>query len=130
VITQTDRFHAAASLYPLIDFASWALTADTLTSQTMTVTFPGAPWEAARDYRARSPLTYVANVKTPTILMVGVDDHIAPEHQAEQYYRALKWMGVETAFVRFPGENHGIGRRPSHKISKVLHQIGWFEKYK
>jgi acylaminoacyl-peptidase len=50
--------------------------------------------------------------------------------ESEQYYMALKMMGVDTALVRFPGSSHGIGNRPSLHLSKMLHSIAWFEKYR
>ena len=129
-IARTDRFRAAASYYPVIEWTSLALTTDTIADGVMTRSFPGAPWEVPEDYRARSLLTPVANVKTPTILIVGAEDYRTPDHQAEQYYRALKYLGVEAAFVRVPDEGHGINHHPSHKLSKVLHTIGWLEKHK
>jgi dipeptidyl aminopeptidase/acylaminoacyl peptidase len=72
----------------------------------------------------------VKNVKTPTMIMTGEVDYRTPMSDSEQYYQALKLLGVETVLVRVPDEPHGISVRPSHHISKVLHILEWFERHK
>ncbi|MCL6482355.1 MAG: prolyl oligopeptidase family serine peptidase, partial [Firmicutes bacterium] len=72
----------------------------------------------------------VRNVKTPTMVLTGEEDWRTPMSESEQYYTALKLLGVPAVLVRVPGEPHGIRRRPSHHISKMLHIVGWFEKYR
>ena len=62
--------------------------------------------------------------------MCGEHDWRCPISESEQYYTALKLMGVEAVLVRVPEEPHGIRVRPSHHISKVQHIIGWFDRYK
>jgi dipeptidyl aminopeptidase/acylaminoacyl peptidase len=49
---------------------------------------------------------------------------------SEQYYQALKLLGVESVLVRVPDEPHGIQVRPSHHMSKILHIIGWFDQHR
>ena len=60
--------------------------------------------------------------------LTGEQDFRTPISESEQYYQALKIQGVETAMVRIPEAGHGIARRPSHLIAKVLHILAWFER--
>ncbi len=76
----------------------------------------------------RSALKHVANVHTPTMLMHGENDPDVPIAEAEQYYVALKDVGVETVFVRYPREGHGI-RETKHVIDSIDRSIAWYEKH-
>jgi acylaminoacyl-peptidase len=78
----------------------------------------------------RSVISLVKNVKTPTLLMTGEEDFRTPISEAEQYYAALKLLKVESALVRFPGEPHGLSRRPSHQVAKVVYTLNWFEAHR
>ena len=69
--------------------------------------FAKKPWEDPTGYWARSPLSLVGNVKTPTLVVVGSEDYRTPDSEAEQYYAALQLRGVPTAFVKVPGASHG-----------------------
>ncbi len=129
LIGKTDRFRAAATLYPVINWYSIALTTDISVFMSK-YWFPGLPWETPDDYVNRSPLSLMANVKTPTLVMTGEEDYRTPISEAEQYYKALKMLDIESALVRVPGEAHGIRGRPSHQIAKVLNIVGWFDKHR
>jgi acylaminoacyl-peptidase len=72
----------------------------------------------------------VKNVKTPTLIMTGEEDFRTPMSESEQYYKALKMLGVETVLARVPGESHGIRNRPSHYMAKMTTLQGWFEKHR
>jgi dipeptidyl aminopeptidase/acylaminoacyl peptidase len=76
----------------------------------------------------RSALKHVANVHTPTMLMHGENDSDVPIAEAEQYYIALKDVGVETIFVRYPREGHGI-RETKHVVDLIDRCIGWYAKH-
>ena len=128
MIGNTDRFRAAVSFYPVINWYSWALTAD-MASYGVDYWFPGLPWDNVEHYESRSLLSVVENVKTPTLIMTGEEDWRTPMSESEQYYKALKLLGVESVLVRVPGEAHGIWGRPSHGISKMTTVKGWFDKY-
>ncbi len=78
----------------------------------------------------RSPLSYVGNVTTPTMLLTGEEDFRTPIAESEQFYAALKLENVETAMVRIPGASHGIANRPSNLIAKLASILAWFDKYK
>ena len=70
------------------------------------------------------------NVKTPTMVLTGEADYRTPMSESEQYYQALKLLGVEAVLVRVPDEPHGISVRPSHHMAKILHIIGWFDQHR
>jgi dipeptidyl aminopeptidase/acylaminoacyl peptidase len=127
-IEHTERFRAAASLYPVINWYSFALTSDIpfITKYW----FPGLPWDRTDNYTQRSLTNLIAKVKTPTLVMTGEADYRTPISEAEQFYEALKLLNVETVLVRVPEEPHGINRRPSHHIAKMLYIAGWFEQHK
>jgi len=129
MIGRSSRFRAAASLYPVINWYSWVLTAD-MASFGVKYWFPGFPWDNVENYEKRSLLSVVKNVKTPTIVITGEQDFRCPMSESEQYYMALKLLGVEAALVRFPDEPHGIFVRPSHHLSKMMHVIAWFDQHK
>ncbi|MGB5244243.1 MAG: prolyl oligopeptidase family serine peptidase, partial [Lutimonas sp.] len=92
--------------------------------------FPNKPWEDPTSYLKRSPLSYVGNIKTPTMLLTGEEDYRTPIAESEQLYAALKLENVETAMVRIPGASHGIANRPSNLIAKIAAILAWFDKYK
>jgi dipeptidyl aminopeptidase/acylaminoacyl peptidase len=76
----------------------------------------------------RSALKHVAAVATPTMLMHGENDPDVPIAEAEQYYVALKDVGVETVFVRYPREGHGL-RETKHQVDSMNRSIAWYEKH-
>jgi acylaminoacyl-peptidase len=127
-IEHTERFRAAAALYPVINWYSFALTSDIpfITKYW----FAGNPWDNTENYMQRSLTNLVAKVKTPTLVMTGEADFRTPISEAEQFYEALKLLNIETVLVRVPEEPHGIGRRPSHHIAKMLYIAGWFDQHK
>lgn len=128
IVGHTDRFRAAVAAKPVINWYSWALTAD-MYPYGVKYWFPGMPWEDPDHYLDRSPLSYVDRVETPTMLLTGTDDYRTPMSESEQFYQALKLRGVETALVRVPGASHGIAARPSHLAGKVAHILEWFHRY-
>ncbi len=125
IVGHTDRFRAAVSMRPVINWHSFAGTTD---GSMWYRQFKKYPWEDPVEYAMRSPLHYVANVKTPTMVMTGEEDLRTPMGQSEEYYRALKMLKKETLLVRMPGEYHGW-RRPSHRVLQQLYLMAWFEKY-
>ena len=114
---------------PVINWYSFVLTADN-PAFFYRYWFPGLPWDHLEHYMKRSPITYAGNVKTPTMLLTGEVDYRTPIEESEQFYTALKLAGVDAAMVRFPEASHGIARKPSYLMSKVLYVLGWFEKHK
>jgi len=125
IVGHTDRFAAAVSMRPVINWHSFVGTTD---GPSWYNQFQKYPWEDPMEFAVRSPLHYVANVKTPTMVMTGEADLRTPMGQSEEYYRALKMLKKETLLVRMPDEFHGW-RRPSHQLAQQLYLMAWFEKY-
>jgi dipeptidyl aminopeptidase/acylaminoacyl peptidase len=126
IVGHTDRFRAAVSMRPVINWHSFVGTTD---GSDWYRQFKKYPWEDPMEYALRSPLHYVGNVTTPTMIMTGEADLRTPIGQSEEYYRALKKLKKDTLLVRMPGEYHGW-RRPSHRLLQQLYLIAWFEKYR
>ncbi|HKE03119.1 MAG TPA: S9 family peptidase [Blastocatellia bacterium] len=129
MIGRTPRFRAAVTVYPVINWYSFVLTSD-IGNWTVNHWFPGYPWDNVEHYEKRNLLSVVKNVKSPTMVLTGEADYRTPMSDSEQYYQALKLLGVESVLVRMPDEPHGIQVRPSHHMSKILHIIGWFDKHR
>lgn len=130
IVGKTDRFKAAVTQKPVIDWASFALTADGAPFFAR-YWFGKMPWEDPQGYWARSPLSLVGNVKTPTMVVVGSEDYRTPVSEAEQYYAALQLRGIPTALVKVPGASHGgIAARPSQSAAKASAILAWFERYR
>ena len=123
--TAPDKFRAAVSMRPVINWHSFVGTTD---GSSWYRQFKKYPWEDPMEYALRSPLHYVGNVKTPTMVMTGEEDLRTPMGQSEEYYRALKMLKKDTLLVRMPNEFHGW-RRPSHRILQSLYLMAWFEKH-
>ena len=128
IVAHTDRFAAAVSAKPVINWYSMVLTADRA-EFFRRYWFANPPWEDPEAYLERSPLHFVGNVTTPTMLLTGEQDLRTPISESEQFYQALKALKVDTALVRIPEASHGIATRPSHLIGKVAHVMAWFERY-
>jgi len=130
IVTQTDRFAAAASQRSIADWSTFFYTADfTLFRPTW---FRGAPWEKPEDFARLSPITHVDKVTTPLMLIEGEDDYRTPPAAGgEQMFRALKYLHKPTVMVRFPGETHELSRsgQPWHRIERLRHITAWFDKY-
>ena len=128
IVGSTNRFRAAVVAKPVINWFSFALTADAY-NVFYKYWFPGFPWDHTEHYMSRSPISKVGHVETPTMLLTGEEDYRTPISESEQFYQALKLRGVDTAMVRVPGASHGIATRPSHLIAKVAYILKWFETH-
>src|SRR5258706_13269857 len=87
-----------------------------------------ASWEATDLYWDRSPMKYVKNVKTPTMILHGQVDTRVPIAQAQEFYRALKERDVPVEFVVYPRENHGFTER-RHQMHRVRRYVRFFARY-
>ncbi|MGO4408942.1 MULTISPECIES: prolyl oligopeptidase family serine peptidase [unclassified Brevundimonas] len=129
IVGKTNRFKAAASQKPVIDWASFVLTADN-PAFFARYWFGEYPWENHEAYWRRSPLSLVGNVTTPTLVVVGDEDYRTPVSESEQYYTALQLRGVPTALVKIPGVGHGLAVRPSQNAARISAILTWFDRYK
>ena len=130
VLANCARFKAAATQKPVINWGSFALTTD-IATYVPKYWFGKLPWEDPETYWKHSPLSLVANVTTPTLVVVGGEDYRTPVSDSEQYYEALQLRGVPTALVKVPGASHGgLAARPSQSAAKASAILAWFNRYK
>ena len=127
VIGHTDRFAAAAVRCPVIDWISFA--GDTDIPLFTYAWFEKPFWEDPKPWLDHSSLMYVGNVKTPTLLMTGELDMRTPMPQSEEYYAALKVRGVPAALLRFEGEYHGTGAKPTNWMRTQLYMMSWYNQW-
>jgi dipeptidyl aminopeptidase/acylaminoacyl peptidase len=126
IVGKTDRFAAASANCPVINWLSFVGTTD---GSSWYRNFDKHPWDDPSEHLRRSPLMYVKNVKTPTMLMTGVMDLRTPISQTEEFYEALKVLKVPTAMIRFNEEWHGTSSKPSNFIRTQLYLREWFTRY-
>ena len=128
LITQTHIFKAAIPNRAIINLVSYNYM--TYYNQYEEMEFGMRPHQAdlMDELWKRSSLRYVAQVKTPTLMVHGENDNDVPIAEAEQFYIGLKDVGVETAMLRYPREGHGL-REPRHIVDLMDRSIAWYEKY-
>jgi dipeptidyl aminopeptidase/acylaminoacyl peptidase len=130
IIGHTQRFKAAVTQRCVSNFVSmWGSSDFNWSFQKELNDKP--PFEALQFYWDHSPIAYIGNAKTPTLVIHNEMDHRCPIEQGEQVFVALKRLGVETEFVRFPDEFHGLSRggRTDRRIARLKHILRWFDKY-
>jgi dipeptidyl aminopeptidase/acylaminoacyl peptidase len=126
IITQTTRFKAAvsqASVSNLISFYATSLYQDLIQAE-----FGGFPWDDYDLLWRWSPLRYVKQAQTPTLLIHGEADNDVHITQAEEMYTALKRRGIEAVLVRYPREGHGF-REPLHRLDALERTLAWFDRF-
>ena len=124
-ITQTDRFKAAVSGAGMFDLAAEYGTESGPEGDEWYYT---TPWEHPERFYKNSPVTYIKNAKTPTLILQGEADAIDPIGQSTALYRALKRYNVETELVIYPREPHGP-REEKHVLDIYTRMLGWFDKH-
>lgn len=130
VIGQTDFFKAAVTQRSTVNRISLYGTSD-FNMMYNDWEYGGSPYENTSFYLERSPLTYVQNVKTPTLILHSENDLRCPISQGEELFVALKKHGVETEFVRFPNESHNLSRsgQPKHRVERLERICDWFDDH-
>jgi dipeptidyl aminopeptidase/acylaminoacyl peptidase len=129
-VHMTNRFAAAVSQRDISDWANLWYTADF--TQFQPVWFRGAPFEDVEGFRERSAITHVAKIQTPMMFILGEADwRTPPAAGGEELFRALKYRKIPTVMVRFPNEGHDLSRsgQPWHRIERLQHIVGWFDKW-
>jgi dipeptidyl aminopeptidase/acylaminoacyl peptidase len=127
IVGHTERFAAASVNYPVTNWLSFVGTTDGVSWYK---NFEKYPWDDPSEHLRRSSLMYVGKVKTPTMLMCGVNDLRTPISQTEEYYQALKVLKVPTVMIRFNDEFHGTSSKPSNYLRTQQYLYYWFGKYK
>lgn len=127
--TKTKLFGALCSMYGIADITSywgegwWGyLYSDVATAKSY-------PWNRKDVYIARSPLYNADKITTPLLLLHGTGDTNVPPGESEQMFTALKILKQDVAYVRFPGEGHGISNKLSNYLSHRQMMLEWFDKY-
>ena len=129
IIGHTDQFRAAVTMRCVANLHSFWGTCDL--GPLWTDMYGGTPWEMPERYHQQSPLSYMHRAETPTLVIHSEEDHRCPVEQGEQVYSLLKYRGVDSEFVRYPGESHGLSRTgtPWHRIHRLERILDWFNRY-
>jgi dipeptidyl aminopeptidase/acylaminoacyl peptidase len=124
-ITQTNRFKAAMAGAGIANLVSEFGTEDNAAYDRW---FFGTPYEHPENFYNHSPISFIKNAKTPTLIIQGEKDKIDPIGQSQELYRALRYYQVPTELVLYPNEPHGF-RQIKHNIDFYKRMISWFDKY-
>jgi dipeptidyl aminopeptidase/acylaminoacyl peptidase len=124
-ITQTNRFKASIAGAGLADLAAEYGTEQ---GPEYDEWFFGTPYENLDKFLNDSPIRYIKNARTPTLILHGKDDPTDPIGQGQQLYRALKRYGVPVEFVVYPRELHPV-REEMHTLDLLRRLIAWFDAY-
>jgi dipeptidyl aminopeptidase/acylaminoacyl peptidase len=126
-VTQTDRFAASVSGAPMTDLAVEYGT-ETSSINAYDTWYLGTPYENPDLFIKRSPTTYIKDVQTPTMILCGENDHTDPIGQCYIFHRGLKRYSVDTEFIVYPREGHGLSEE-KHRIDVLNRMLNWFAKY-
>ncbi|MDI3269295.1 MAG: S9 family peptidase [Bacillota bacterium] len=124
-VGHSDLFRAAVSEHGLYDYEAAFGTDDCHLWWQYDY---GVPWQNRDGYRASSPKSGIAHMKTPLLITAGQEDWRCPLDQAEMLYLALKKRGVPTELVIYQGENHAISK-PKRALDRVIRILRWLERY-
>ncbi len=125
-ITHTTRFKAAVAQAGHSDFFSLYGTSSIRAG--MRAFTPNSPYYNRQKYDAASPITFVRNCRTPTLLIHGINDGGVPVGQAYEFYTGLKDVGVETEMVVYPREGHSL-QEYAHQLDVQKRVVAWFDKH-
>jgi dipeptidyl aminopeptidase/acylaminoacyl peptidase len=127
VVGHTNRFRAAVVGAPVVDQLSMIGTTDI--PHFSAFELGGYPWERPEVYAKRSPLTYAPDIRTPVLLLHQDGDLRCPPGQSDELFAALKLLGKEVEYVRYPGGFHALGVAPSHLVDRARRTVEWFERH-
>jgi dipeptidyl aminopeptidase/acylaminoacyl peptidase len=125
-VTQTNRFRAAMAGAGIADWQSYY--GENLIDQWMIPFFGASVYDDPAMYAKSSPITFIKNVKTPTLIQVGDSDGECPSPQSYEFWHALKTLGVETQFVVYQHEGH-VFANPEHRREVVERTVKWFDAH-
>lgn len=131
IVGHTDRFKAAVTQRSISNWISFYGVSD-IGYYFTEWQILGNAWDDVEKLWHHSPLKYVANIKTPLLILHSEKDYRCPIEQAEQLFIAIKRLGqTDTEFVRFPNSNHDLSRNgnPKLRIERLNRIVGWFNKY-
>ena len=125
-VTQTNRFNAAVAGAGVANWQSYY--GQNLIGQWMIPFFGASVYEHPEVYEKSSPIRFIKNVKTPTLVIVGERDAECPAPQSYEFWHALKTLGVPTKLIIYPGEGH-MFIDPKHQIDRLEQTVAWFDQY-
>src|SRR5437868_3511706 len=125
-VTQTNRFHAAVAGGGIANWQSYY--GQNLIGQWMIPFFGASVYDDPAVYEKSSPIRFIKNVKTPTLVVVGERDAECPASQSYEFWHALKTLDVPTQLIVYSGEGH-LFVKPEHQADRLDQTIGWFDKY-
>ncbi len=131
IIGKTNRFKAAVSQRAVTNVISFYGSSDLNWGAENLMGTEQPPWEALDAYWEMSPMKYVGNAQTPTLLIHSEQDLRCDKEQSEQVFVALRRLNVDAELVLFPEESHGLSRngRTDRRIARLNHMLRWFETY-
>jgi dipeptidyl aminopeptidase/acylaminoacyl peptidase len=122
-VTQTNRFRAAVAGAGIANWQSYY--GENSIDQWMIPFFGSSVYEDPAVYAKSSPITFIKQVKTPTLILVGDRDGECPPAQSYEFWHALRTLGVKTEFVIYPNEGHRLAK-PEHRKDALERTIRWF----
>jgi dipeptidyl aminopeptidase/acylaminoacyl peptidase len=125
-VTQTNRFRAAVAGAGIANWQSYY--GQNLIDQWMIPFFGASVYDDPAVYEKSSPIRFIKNVKTPTLVIAGERDAECPSAQSYEFWHALKTLGVPTHLIVYPGEGH-LFIKPEHQVDRMEQTVGWFDKY-
>ena len=125
-VTQTNRFAAAVAGAGLANFQSYY--GENQIDQWMVPFFGASVYDDPQVYAKSSPITFIKNAKTPTLVLVGDSDGECPTPQSYEFWHALKTLGVETEFVVYEHEGHQFAD-PAHQRDVIERAAAWFNQH-
>ena len=125
-VTQTSRFRAAVAGAGIANWQSYY--GQNLIDQWMIPFFGASVYDDPAVYEKNSPIRFIKNVKTPTLIIVGERDAECPAAQSYEFWHALKALNVPTQLIVYPGEGH-LFIKPEHQVDRMEQTVGWFDKY-
>jgi dipeptidyl aminopeptidase/acylaminoacyl peptidase len=128
ILTHTDRFKAISTGAGAMNWMSMYAKSDVQRNRAEYFARGKKPWEDFESYWKVSPLKYINNAKTPTLIHVVDGDPRVPRPQSEELHMALKQRGIPTEFFVYPGNTHGIPD-PRNQYLKAVAEFTWFEKW-
>ena len=125
-VTQTNRFRAAVAGAGIANWQSYY--GQNGIDQWMIPYFGASVYDDPAVYAKSSPMTFIKNVKTPTLILVGERDSECPTPQSYEFWHALKTLGVKTQLVIYPNEGHLIAQ-PEHQRDIIRRMVAWFDAH-
>jgi len=125
-VTRTNRFRGAVAGAGIANWQSYY--GENLIDQWMIPFFGSSVYDDPAVYEKSSPIHYIKNVKTPTLVVVGERDAECPAPQSYEFWHALRTLGVPTQLIVYAGEGH-LFIKPENQVDRLDRTVAWFDKY-